>query len=78
MEGIDWSWSAIDGTMTKAPPAADFQRRLFESEGVEFNISGRRATGEFPLPMENLYSVSNPVDGPGKRAKLPFLGISRA
>ena len=40
MEGIDWSWNAIDGTMTKAPPAADLQRRLFESEGVEFNISG--------------------------------------
>ena len=40
MEGIDWLWIAIDGTMTKAPLAADLQRRLLESEGVEFNISG--------------------------------------
>ena len=38
-------------------------------------IGGRRATSEFPPPMENLYSVSNRVESPKSRFMGAFFDL---
>ena len=45
-------------------PPPEVRRGRLRRLGI---IGGRRETGEFPPPMENLYSVSNRVEPPKSR-----------